>query len=171
MDSFDLNSIQREIWQPELIALAIPEKQLNIKDFLDIGVSITNHSRFPFYFHPVEELIPQILKEDGQVLKPLLVTNELTNSVTTTSLTEKNFRLMFTRFFSKLASLFRANDDWSVPGRDSIGFSIHTRLFWQNDLLVIGYSGDCFNVFNYRKYWLCKSLNPGKYQLQFFFIT
>ncbi|MBV6627615.1 MAG: hypothetical protein KI793_32605 [Rivularia sp. (in: Bacteria)] len=167
MASFDFNSIRKEIWQPNLIVLAIPEKQLNTKDFVDIGVSITNNSRFPFYFDPVEELIPQILKEDGQMLKPLLVTNELTNSVTTTSLTENNFRLMFSRFFSKLASLFRANNDWSVPGRDSIGFSIHTRLFWQNNLLALGYSGDCFNVFNYRKYWLCESLNPGNYQLQF----
>lgn len=167
MASFDFNSIQREIWQPNLIVLAIPEKQLNIKDFVDIGVSLTNNSRFAFYFDPVEELIPQILKEDGQVLKPLLVTNELTNSVTTTSLAENNFRLMFTRFLSKLASLFRANDDWSVPGRDSMGFSIHTRILWQNNLLALGYSEDCFNAFNYRKYWLCESLNPGKYQLQF----
>lgn len=158
------NSISTETWQPDFIALPIPEN--NFASTTQINVYITNNTRIPFRFNPGERLIPVLLTSNGQVLPKLVKANQTANISPSPSLKHRLAHLI-----SNISKFFQGGEYSLVKARDTFSISINARIFWHNNSLALEFHVTDFRFVQSQNYWLFDTLHTGNYQLQFIYLT
>lgn len=170
-NTFKFDSISREIWQPDIIVVSIPENKSGAYTYVQIGVYITNNARTSFRLNPAETIIPEILTSDGQVLQGFLATNEPATTVQTNTLDTSSLGFKLTSVISKLTSLFQRSRNYLVvKARETRSINITTIFFWHNDLLFLELHTSYFSFNSHCTYWFFNALYPGKHQLRFIYL-
>ncbi len=155
MNPSQFNRIKKQIWQPNLIVLPIPERQSSIKHCVDIGVSFDNNYWVSRNLNLDRTLFPELTASNG--LQPLLAINKPSTHVKTN---------WFAKNYSKITRFFGAEDDDLVPARDAIGISITAKIFWENNILKLDFY--LYALYsNPKPYCSIQNLTAGKYRLRF----
>lgn len=158
MNPSKFNSITKQIWQKNLIAIPIPKREYSIKDCIEISVYFNNNAIFYRNLNPAKFFLPELITSDGQVFKAVLATNKPRNNIQTNWLSKN---------YSRITRFFRERDLYLVPGKDAIGISINAKIFWQDDKLNIQFHLDDFYPFNPKPYCSIHNIISGKYRLRF----
>jgi len=109
-NTFNVDGIQIEIWEPNLIVLPISNNTVNASTCLKIAIGITNKTltSFPFF---LEKLTPEILTNTGQALHP----QKLVNAQTTPNI----------------------HNSIAIPSKKTLICYLIAEFSWQNDLFQL----------------------------------
>ncbi len=155
MNPSKFNRIKKQIWQPNLIVLPIPERQSSIKHCVEIGVSFDNNYWFSRNLNLDRTLFPELTASDE--LQPLLAINKPNTHVQTN---------WFAKRYSNFTRFFGAEDDDLVLARDAIGISITAKIFWEKNILKFDFYLYELHS-NSKPYCSIQNLTAGKYRLRF----
>jgi hypothetical protein len=151
-ESFDSNAVEAhrvgmEILVPELVAIAIPEKQPGAYTPVKLDIVISNNTLTYVPIGIIGTLIPKLIESNGE-------------EVQWREPRERQFRK------NNSACLF------IKPG-ERIAFSLEARMSWENSVLQLQIADS--PEYNWQaplssdNYWFSAALNSGIYQLQFIY--
>ncbi|OUL35527.1 hypothetical protein BV372_10780 [Nostoc sp. T09] len=135
-NTFKVDGIHIEIWEPNLIVLPVPNTTENANISLQITICITNNalSSFPFF---CDKLSPEILASSGQVIHPQkLINAQITPSIDN-SIAIPSKKTLLCYLIAKLSiqnNLFQLQ--WNIC--TSFQFSTNTHHTWYLDTFQLG---------------------------------
>ncbi|MBD2511731.1 hypothetical protein H6G91_31575 [Nostoc muscorum FACHB-395] len=176
-NSFEADGIRIEIWEPiNEIVLPIPENTPSANTPMQLGMSIINNNSAPFLFHGFENIIPELLTSNGQLIpKQIAIKEPIVNNQIHIFTQSLPFSSILTPLISNLANRFprrnsRKIDKFIVKQGVPIIAIIKSKLLWHNNLLRLQVSTMPYYLINHGfpdEFWFFDDLMPGIYQLRF----
>ncbi|MDZ7956747.1 MAG: hypothetical protein RMY34_02365 [Aulosira sp. DedQUE10] len=144
MTTFEDDSIQMKIWEPNLIVLPITESRKSVNTCLQIAIGITNNTPIPFPFF-YEILAPELLSINGQVLHPQ---NKIKRQIT--------------------PSLYNSI---AIPSKKTLICYLIANFSWQNSLFQLQWNiSTHFQVSTHPDHnWFFDTFQMGTYELRFIY--